>query len=103
MAGFSVDLSALANCQGTISSCAGQFGTAGDSLSQAPPDASSFGTLTSSQSVAQLSMQLGSAASSQFSAAHTFLSAAASALGQVRSNYATTESVNTSNARGVVT
>jgi hypothetical protein len=102
MSGFSVDLSALDACQDTVSSYAGQFGSAGDSLSSAPPAASSFGTLPASKTVAQLSAQLSSAASSQFSAAETFLRATASCLGQVADNYASTEKTNTSNAKGAV-
>lgn len=98
MAGFTVDASGLDVCRQTLAERAGQFGAVGDNFSPGPAGSSSFGTLSASGRVSQLTTQLSTAAASQFSSAEAFLRAAERALDQTRHNYLITETTNASNA-----
>lgn len=81
--------SALATCQQAFSSDAGSFSSIGSGMPSA--GAGSFGTLPVSGQLSGLATAISSACSSEFTAAGTFLSATAQALGQARQAYAKSE------------
>ena len=86
--GFTVTISALETCQGAISGQAGHFGDTADSFSAGAGSGSEFGTLPSvSGQLSSLTSRFNTLGGNQFSAAKTFLSATANAVGAARENY----------------
>jgi hypothetical protein len=99
--GFAVDVNGLDACRATMSSEAGHFGGIGDGLSEGPADGSSFGGLSASARLSQLTTQMSAASASQYSSAEAFLRATERALDQVRQNYALADGTNADNARSI--
>jgi hypothetical protein len=100
-AGFTVDVNGLDACRQTVSSEAGHFGGIGDSLSEGPVDGSSFGSMSASARLSQLTAQMSAASASQYSSAEAFLRATERALDQVRQNYVVADNTNADNARSI--
>jgi hypothetical protein len=102
--GFSVTISALETCQQAVSGQAGHFGDTAESFSAGTSSGSEFGTLPSvSGQLSSLTSRFNALGGNQFSAAKTFLTATANAVGTARENYIKADATAAKAARNIVT
>jgi hypothetical protein len=101
MSGFSTDLTALDDCRRKVLREAGQFGGIADGFTARRAGASIFGTFSVAASLAALTGQVDTAATSELDAAQRLLRGVERALDVVHQHVSETESANVTAAQTI--